>query len=561
MFKQEKSQDIQDIISFEYAASPDKDRDFLSEATFAHQQYLIKSNNDDLMQAINYYIQAIKDNPGVSSAYYRLASLMHESGQIGIDAAIEQCAHAVEIDPDNANARMYLGYFLSQKGEYEAASREFKKAIKLKPFSSYRARMVMALTLLEKMNKGDDKKDLASFSKAMFYIFSGSLFFLFDKANLKMFCKNIISDLNFAKYNIAGKILEKANFDKNAYELYSDALDNTKNAPLFYEKMANIAIKKERPEVALQCYQNAVTLSNNNPEKIVDLIEFLEENFPEKIDDLIDNYTVLISKLPGFSRGYYELGNLYLKKEENINAVNAFKLALESEPDNPFYQNSLAFAYVQLEQYDSAIELYKIALENNPDNEWSSVVAQALAAIYHRIKGNFDAAISMLQNALILTKNKTEIHLALADIYYDIDDMDEAIKYYTMALEGGLKDAKVFSRLAMAFWERDYVENAIEFYERAIDIEPDYEIAYNNLGVVYFDGLNDPNRAEPCFSAALKLNDNYTMAHFNMARCYETKGDKVLAANEYQRALDLNKIYPEIDDEIIQDRLFKLFET
>ncbi len=113
----------------------------------------------------------------------------------------------------------------------------------------------------------------------------------------------------------------------------------------------------------------------------------------------------------------------------------------------------------------------------------------------------------------------------------------------------------------MAFWERDYVENAIEFYERAIDIEPDYEIAYNNLGVVYFDGLNDPNRAEPCFSAALKLNDNYTMAHFNMARCYETKGDKVLAANEYQRALDLNKIYPEIDDEIIQDRLFKLFET
>ena len=36
--------------------------------------------------------------------------------------------------------------------------------------------------------------------------------------------------------------------------------------------------------------------------------------------------------------------------------------------------------------------------------------------------------------------------------------MDEAIKYYTLAIEGGYKDAKVFSRLAMAFWERDYVE-------------------------------------------------------------------------------------------------------
>jgi len=560
MFSGQNFKNASDINNIE-----DNKTDLLSKATFAHQQYLIKSNNEDLIKAINYYIQVIKKDPNVSSAYYRLASLMHESGQIGIDGALEQCRRAVEIDPDNPNARMYLGYFLSQNGEYDAAKEQFKRAIKLRPFSSYRAKMVMALDILEKIsqNKGNPQKEnnLISFSKAMFYILSSSLFFLFDKAGMKMFCKNIINDLNFARYNAVGTLLEKTNFDKDAYEVYSDAVDNTKNAPLFYEKMANIAVKKERLEVALQCYKNAVTLSNNNPETVVDLIEFMEENFPDKVDELIDNYTILVKKLPDFSRGYYELGNLYLKKDEKINAVSAFKLALKGEPDNPFYQNSLAFAYVQLEQYDSAIELYKSALENNPNNEWTAVVAQALAAIYHRIKGNFDAAISMLQNALLLTKNKTEIYLSLADIYYDIEDMDEAIKYYTLAVENGFKDAKVFSRLAMAFFEKDYTENAIEFYTRAIDIEPDYEIAYNNLGVVYFDGLNDVERAKPCFEAALRLNDNYTMAHFNMARYYEAKGDKVLAANEYQAALDLNKLYPEIDDDIIQERLFKLFET
>ena len=557
MFKQQNSQNALnldlDIMQKE------NNTDLLSKATFAHQQYLIKSNSEDLILAINYYIEAIKLNPEVSSAYYRLASLLHESGQIGIDSALEQCRHAVEIDPDNANARMYLGYFLSQNGEYDAAKEQFKKAMKLKPLSSYRARMVMALTLLEKVGNG--KNDFVSFSKALYYIFSGSLLFFFDKAGIRMFCKNIVNDLNFAKYNAVGKILETTKLDKNAYELYSSALDNTKNAPLFYEKMANIAIKKQRPEVALQCYQNAVQLSNNHPEKVVDLIDFLEENFPQKIDDLIDNYTILVKKLPGFSRGYYELGNLYLKKDEKINAVSAFKLALKEEPNNPFYQNSLAYAYVQLEQYDSAIELYKSALENNPDNEWTAAVAQALAAIYHRIKGNFDAAISMLQNALILTKNKTDIYLALADIYYDIDDMDEAIKYYTLAVESGYKDAKAYSRLAMAFWEKDYIENALEFYNRAIDLEPDYEIAYNNLGVVYFDGLNDIDRAKQCFEAALRLNENYTMAHFNMARYYEAKQNKISAANEYQRALDLNKLYPEIDEDIIQERLFKLFEA
>ena len=113
----------------------------------------------------------------------------------------------------------------------------------------------------------------------------------------------------------------------------------------------------------------------------------------------------------------------------------------------------------------------------------------------------------------------------------------------------------------MAFWEKDYIENALEFYNRAIDLEPDYEIAYNNLGVVYFDGLNDIDRAKPCFEAALRLNENYTMAHFNMARYYEAKQNKISAANEYQRTLDLNKLYPEIDEDIIQERLFKLFEA
>jgi len=456
MFTQKSPQDVLNIEFNEL--SPEREsNDLISQATAAHQQYILRANNEDLINAINLYIKAIKVNPDIPSAYYRLASLMHESGQIGLDGALEQCRRAVELDPKNASARMYLGYFLSQNGEYEKATEQFKAAMKLKPTSSHRARLAMALAFLENRKKNHGSADFISFSKAMFYIFSGSVFFLFDKAGIKMFCKNIINDLNFAKYRAVGKILEKTNLDKNAYELYSDALDNTKNAPLFYEKMAGIAIKKERPEVALQCYQNAVQLSNHNPETVVDLIEFIEANFPEKVDDLIDNYTILIKKLPDFSRGYYELGNLYLKKEEKINAVSAFKLALEGEPDNPFYQNSLAFAYVQLEQYDSAIELYKKALENNPDNEWTAVVAQALAAIYHRIKGNFDAAISMLQNALILTKNKTEIYLSLADIYYDIDDMDEAIKYYTLAIEGGYKDAKVFSRLAMAFWERDYV--------------------------------------------------------------------------------------------------------
>ena len=113
-----------------------------------------------------------------------------------------------------------------------------------------------------------------------------------------MFFKNILDDISFIKYRAYGEILEKTNQDKNAYNLYADALDKTRNKSVFYERMAQIAKKKKRYDVALECYQNSVILSNSNPMRVVSAIEFIEEYYPEKTDELIDLYTVLTNQNP-----------------------------------------------------------------------------------------------------------------------------------------------------------------------------------------------------------------------------------------------------------------------
>ena len=93
----------------------------LEKAVEAHQRYLLKSTNEDLTTAINCYIETIKQDPEQSSAYYRLATLLHKNGQIGVENAIEQCSRAVELNPGDANAHMYLGYFLSLDHKFEQA--------------------------------------------------------------------------------------------------------------------------------------------------------------------------------------------------------------------------------------------------------------------------------------------------------------------------------------------------------------------------------------------------------------------------------------------------------
>ena len=122
-------------------------------------------------------------------------------------------------------------------------------------------------------------------------------------------------------------------------------------------------------------------------------------------------------------------------------------------------------------------------------------------------------------------------------------------------------NAKIYSRLAMAHWEQDCIEKAIIYYSKAIELDSTYDIAYNNLGVVFLDGLGDATRAMDYFKTAVEINPQYVLAHFNLARSHEALSEKIAAAKQYQKALNLNKLREELESKIIEERLYKLFEA
>ena len=70
------------------ASNPEKAREALEKAREAHEKYLVRLQNSDLQEAIEHYIDAVKYDPAMPEAYYRLATLMWEQGQISLDTAI-----------------------------------------------------------------------------------------------------------------------------------------------------------------------------------------------------------------------------------------------------------------------------------------------------------------------------------------------------------------------------------------------------------------------------------------------------------------------------------------
>ena len=103
-------------------------------------------------------------------------------------------------------------------------------------------------------------------------------------------------------------------------------------------------------------------------------------------------------------------------------------------------------------------------------------------------------------------------------------------------------------------------EEAIKSYELAIKYNENYDIAYNNLGVIYLDDLGRVKQAADLFKKSIECNPNYALAHFNLARAIAITGDKIEAAKLYQVAQDINKITNEIDPQDILDKINALFE-
>lgn len=531
----------------------------LEKARIAHEKYLIGQHNSDLQEAVEHYVDAVKYDPTIPESYYRLATLMWEQGQISIGSAIEQCKTAITLSPKNKDAHLYTGYFMQLAQDYSSAEKEFKSAISMNPFTSGRPRMILSQSLLQKINtQNGSYKDFIGF---LYYFLTGSIMLAWDRPTFKMLYKNMTNDVSIFSYNTVGKFLERFKMYGTAEKLYKHALDSTTHSEYFYNKMGDLALRSKDIDTTIECYRKVLEANPLNRGILVKLAAILQTYYPENTDEAIDVYEKLLEFDIDSAQIYYELGHLYMAKNDKLNSISAFKLAVDREPDNPFFNNSLGYAYAKAELYDDAIVHYQKAIAINPDAEWTSIVCQALGSIYAEHSGNVEAAVSTYQAGLILDPKNYDLHIALGDIYMADYDIDNAIRAYCDAITLNPEDFRGYSKAGIALWEKDYLEEALVAYHKAVELKPDNEFAQNNLGILYLDGLADAEEALEYFEEAIALNPNYTLAYFNAGRASQEMGFTNDAAHYYQMAIDLNRLSEELDEEDIQSRLHSLFDV
>ncbi|MFH1397706.1 MAG: tetratricopeptide repeat protein [Candidatus Omnitrophota bacterium] len=86
------------------------------------------------------------------------------------------------------------------------------------------------------------------------------------------------------------------------------------------------------------------------------------------------------------------------------------------------------------------------------------------------------------------------------------------------------EQARIYRQQGVKLQNNDDYDGAMSFYQKAVELDPEYAPTYNDLGVMYeAKGLID--QAEELYLRALKLDPEYLSAYSNLAFLYEGKRD------------------------------------
>jgi len=148
--------------------------------------------------------------------------------------------------------------------------------------------------------------------------------------------------------------------------------------------------------------------------------------------------------------------------------------------------NLLKFSYVfEINNLvDQAIEACSAILERHP--EWADVHFKLARA--YEAKGSHGKAISEYKKAIAINPDYIDACRCLGELYSDEGFYNEAIEQFTTVLNTKVKFeyADIHNHKGFAMEKLGKIEQAIEEYKKALEINPDYSEANFNMAKYYY---------------------------------------------------------------------------
>jgi len=131
-----------------------------------------------------------------------------------------------------------------------------------------------------------------------------------------------------------------------------------------------------------------------------------------------------------------------------------------------------------------------------------------------------------------------------AEVWYEkansVDTLALKIEYYSKAIELDPKLAAAYNNRGAAFNTLGEYQKAIDDYSKAIELDPKFTQTYNNRGNAYVVGLGEYQKAIDDYSKAIELNPKFAQAYSNRGVAYDNLGEYQKAIEDYTKSIELD---------------------
>ncbi|MFL2812598.1 MAG: tetratricopeptide repeat-containing sulfotransferase family protein [Paracoccaceae bacterium] len=274
-------------------------------------------------------------------------------------------------------------------------------------------------------------------------------------------------------------------------------------------------------------------------------------------------YTAILKAQPQHPDANHNMGVLAVGLGKVQEALPFFKTALDANPSVAQFWLSYIDALIKLNQMDDAKAVLDEAKSKgvkgtgfeqiekrigSSDSKNSNVQEPPKEQLQNLInlytQGQFQKALAQGSELLKDFPNSINLYYIIGASNKGLGKLDEAIEAYNKAISLKPDFAEAYYNMGNALQDQGKLDEAIEAYNKALSLKPDYPEAYNNKGIA-LQGQGKLEEAIKAYNKALSLKPNYAEACYNKGNALKDQGKLEEAIEAYNKALSLKPNYAE----------------
>jgi tetratricopeptide (TPR) repeat protein len=237
------------------------------------------------------------------------------------------------------------------------------------------------------------------------------------------------------------------------------------------------------------------------------------------------------------------LGAAFLQRSALTLARRSFELATAKGSDSGGQrERAAARAYLGhsldlMGETVAAREMLEEALDLEPE----SALALFFLGQHHMQVGNTAMAQDAFWQALHLDPENAALQVAMGETFVEEGDYASAQEWYEAAVDTAPDDLGFRLVLTRFFLDHLYQveESGLPSAREAVDLAPENALTYDMLGWAHFLSGNAADSQEALLEA-LALEPRLISAHYHLGQVYASTGQRTLARQHLQRAIDLD---------------------